>query len=63
MAALLLVDIQVDFLPGGALAIPHGDEVLPIAYRLLDSAPWTTVIASQVRPFLRFRSSPTDNET
>lgn len=27
--ALLLVDLQNDFLPGGALAVPHGDEVLP----------------------------------
>lgn len=28
--ALLLVDIQHDFLPGGALAVPNGDEILPI---------------------------------
>jgi nicotinamidase/pyrazinamidase len=28
--ALLLVDLQNDFLPGGALAVPHGDEVLPV---------------------------------
>lgn len=28
--ALLLVDIQNDFLPGGALAVPRGDEVVPI---------------------------------
>jgi nicotinamidase/pyrazinamidase len=26
--ALLLVDVQNDFLPGGSLAVPHGDEVL-----------------------------------
>ena len=26
--ALLLVDVQRDFLPGGALAVPHGDEVV-----------------------------------
>lgn len=29
-AALLLVDVQHDFLPGGALAVPNGDEILPI---------------------------------
>lgn len=30
--ALLIVDLQVDFLPGGQLAVPHGDRVLaPIA--------------------------------
>ncbi|HXT60153.1 MAG TPA: bifunctional nicotinamidase/pyrazinamidase [Pirellulales bacterium] len=34
MKALLLVDLQNDFLPGGALAVPGGDEVLPMAKRL-----------------------------
>lgn len=29
-AALLLVDVQHDFLPGGALAVPKGDEILPV---------------------------------
>ena len=28
--ALILVDVQHDFLPGGALAVPQGDEILPI---------------------------------
>ena len=27
--ALLVVDVQGDFLPGGALAVPHGDQVIP----------------------------------
>ena len=27
--ALILADIQNDFLPGGALAVPHGDKILP----------------------------------
>ena len=31
MNALILVDIQNDFLPGGALAVPHGDEVITVA--------------------------------
>lgn len=26
--ALIVVDVQSDFLPGGALAVPHGDEVV-----------------------------------
>jgi nicotinamidase/pyrazinamidase len=34
MKALILVDIQNDFLPGGALAVPRGDEVIPIANRV-----------------------------
>jgi nicotinamidase/pyrazinamidase len=34
MQALVLVDIQNDFLPGGALPVAHGDEVIPVANRL-----------------------------
>lgn len=33
--ALILVDIQNDFLPGGALAVPDGDEVIPVANLLI----------------------------
>ena len=32
--ALILVDIQNDFLPGGALPVPDGDQVIPVANRL-----------------------------
>ena len=35
MNTLILVDLQNDFLPGGALAIPGGDEVIPAANRLM----------------------------
>jgi nicotinamidase/pyrazinamidase len=34
MKALLLIDIQPDFLPGGALAVPEGDAVLPLVNAL-----------------------------
>ncbi|MDB6076321.1 MAG: Nicotinamidase, partial [Akkermansiaceae bacterium] len=34
--ALILVDLQNDFLPGGALAVPGGDEVIALANRLMD---------------------------
>ena len=34
MNALIIVDLQNDFLPGGALAVPHGDEVIPLANEL-----------------------------
>ena len=34
MRALILVDIQNDFLPGGALAVLRGDEVVPVANRV-----------------------------
>jgi nicotinamidase/pyrazinamidase len=32
--ALILVDIQNDFVPGGALAVPEGDQIVPLANRL-----------------------------
>jgi nicotinamidase/pyrazinamidase len=34
MNALILVDLQNDFMPGGALAVPHGDEVTGVADEL-----------------------------
>src|SRR5512135_3141306 len=33
--ALLVVDVQNDFLPGGSLAVPHGNEVVPVLNRCL----------------------------
>jgi nicotinamidase/pyrazinamidase len=34
MKTLIIVDLQNDFLPGGALPVPHGDEVIPLANEL-----------------------------
>ena len=34
MRALVLVDLQYDFMPGGALAVADGDETVPIAAKL-----------------------------
>jgi len=31
---LLVIDVQYDFMPGGALAVPRGDEVVPVINRL-----------------------------
>ena len=31
---LLIVDVQNDFCPGGALAVPQGDEIVPAVNRL-----------------------------
>ena len=45
MKALILVDIQNDFLPGGALAVPHGDEVVPVANKV--SPRFDLVVATQ----------------
>lgn len=33
--ALILVDVQYDFLPGGSLAVPRGDEVVPALNRYI----------------------------
>jgi nicotinamidase/pyrazinamidase len=43
--ALILVDLQDDFLPGGALAVPRGDEVIAIANGLQDQ--YDLVVATQ----------------
>ena len=32
--ALVIVDVQNDFCPGGELAVPHGEEVVPLVNRL-----------------------------
>ncbi|MBW8372319.1 MAG: nicotinamidase [Thiobacillus sp.] len=34
--ALLIVDVQNDFLPGGSLAVPQGDAIIPILNRYID---------------------------
>jgi len=34
--ALVVVDVQNDFCPGGALAVPDGDAVVPVINRLID---------------------------
>jgi nicotinamidase/pyrazinamidase len=35
---LIVVDPQIDFCPGGALAVPHGDEIVPAVNRLAREA-------------------------
>ncbi len=45
MRALILVDIQNDFLPGGALPVPDGDAVIPLASQLETVFP--LVVATQ----------------
>src|SRR6266853_607312 len=45
MKALIPVDIQNDFLPGGALAVPNGDAVIPVANKL--QAVFPLVVATQ----------------
>lgn len=34
--ALILVDVQNDFLPGGSLAVPDGDQVIPVLNKCIN---------------------------
>jgi nicotinamidase/pyrazinamidase len=43
MRALILVDLQYDFMPGGALAVARGDETIAIANRVL---PYFSIVAA-----------------
>jgi nicotinamidase-related amidase len=43
--ALLIVDPQVDFCPGGALPVPHGDQIFPAVNRAAKLLP--IVVASR----------------
>lgn len=45
MKALILVDIQNDFLPGGALEVPQGDAIIPLANKLQEH--FDLVVATQ----------------
>lgn len=46
MTALLLIDIQNDFFPGGPLGVPHAEEILPVVNALLQM-PFDVVVATQ----------------
>jgi nicotinamidase/pyrazinamidase len=55
---LIVVDVQNDFCPGGALAVPRGDEVVPIVNRM--AARFRNVVLTQdwhPRGHLSFASS------
>lgn len=45
MKALLIVDVQNDFLPGGALAVNDGDQVIPVINALQDH--FDLIVATQ----------------
>ncbi|MGQ0654222.1 MAG: bifunctional nicotinamidase/pyrazinamidase [Betaproteobacteria bacterium] len=44
-SCLVIVDVQNDFLPGGALAVPRGDEIIPLVNRL--GASFENVVLTQ----------------
>ncbi|BFZ53786.1 hypothetical protein PYCC9005_000817 [Savitreella phatthalungensis] len=45
--ALIIVDVQYDFLGDGPLAVPDGESVIPVINRLLSSVNWDVVVATQ----------------
>jgi nicotinamidase/pyrazinamidase len=45
--ALLVIDVQNDFTPGGALAVPHGDEVIARINELIASGDFSPVLATR----------------
>ncbi len=45
MRTLIIIDVQNDFIPGGALAVPGGDEIVPLINRLQPK--FDLVIATQ----------------
>lgn len=47
MRALLLVDLQNGFCPGGNLAVAEGDRVVAVANRLIEKGGYDLVVASQ----------------
>lgn len=45
MKALIVVDVQYDFLPGGSLAVPDGDKIIPVINRIMKN--FDVVVATQ----------------
>lgn len=45
MIALIIVDIQNDFLPGGSLYVPRGEEIIPLVNALVPN--YSMVVATQ----------------
>ena len=46
--ALLVIDLQNDFLPGGALAVPGGDRVIDPIRGLMTLPNWRAVVLTHV---------------
>jgi nicotinamidase/pyrazinamidase len=48
--ALIVVDVQRDFCPGGALPVPEGDQVVPAINRILGLGDWLAVATRDWHP-------------
>lgn len=45
MKALIIIDVQNDFIPGGSLPVPNGDKVIPVINKIQDK--FDLIIATQ----------------
>eukprot|EP00026_Physarum_polycephalum_P015320 Phypoly_transcript_15968.p1 GENE.Phypoly_transcript_15968~~Phypoly_transcript_15968.p1 ORF type:complete len:228 (+),score=30.95 Phypoly_transcript_15968:165-848(+) len=45
--ALLIIDVQYDFLPGGSLAVNEGEKIIPLINQLKKEVKWDLVVLSQ----------------
>ena len=45
MKTLVLIDIQNDFIPGGSLPVPEGDEIIPVVNKIQDK--FDLIVATQ----------------
>jgi nicotinamidase-related amidase len=56
---LIIIDPQVDFCPGGALAVPAGDEIVPTVNQLARDFPHIVLTRDWHPPGTTFSSAPT----
>lgn len=47
MKALIVVDVQNDFCPGGNLSVKDGDQVIPVINKLMESGKYDLIVATQ----------------
>lgn len=45
--ALIIVDVQNDFIPGGALAVNEGDKIVPLINELMKSGKYDVIVATK----------------
>lgn len=47
MKVLLIVDVQNDFCPGGALAVSEGNDIVPVINQVMTEGEWDLVVATR----------------
>jgi len=45
--ALIIVDVQNDFCPGGSLAVDNGDSIIPVINQLRNQVNWDLIVLTQ----------------